>query len=110
MSGEALVLVSCGEKEDVCDMARRLVEERLAACVSILPGVTSIYRFKAQIHEDSEKLLVIKTNKNQWTRLKNRLLELHSYEVPEIILLSIEAGHGPYLDWLNQELNAEVKN
>lgn len=104
------MLVSCGSKDDVRGMARRLVEERLAACVSILTGVTSIYRFKAELHEDSETLLLIKTNRKHWQDLKSRLLELHSYEVPEIILLSIEAGHGPYLDWLNQELNAEVKN
>lgn len=109
MSGEALVLVSCAHK-DATSIARSLVEEHLAACVSILPKVTSIYRFKGVIHEDDETLLFIKTNKTQWPRLKKRLPELHSYEVPEIILLPIESGYGPYLEWLNQELSAEVTN
>ncbi|PWT97212.1 MAG: divalent-cation tolerance protein CutA [Candidatus Melainabacteria bacterium] len=109
MAGEALVLVTCGGNE-AGEIARSLVEERLAACVSVLPRVTSTYRFRGEVHKDEESLLLIKTNKSHWPSLKARVLELNSYEVPEIILLPIEAGHGPYLDWLNQELNAEVKN
>jgi periplasmic divalent cation tolerance protein len=109
MAGEALVLVTCVAKE-AGDIARSLVEERLAACVSVMPAVISTYRFRGEVLTDEESLLLIKTNKNRWPKLKARVLELNSYEVPEIILLPIEAGHGPYLDWLNHELTAEVKN
>lgn len=109
MTGEALVLVTCGTNE-AGDIAKSLVEERLAACVSVLPRVTSTYRFRGEVHNDEESLLFIKTNKNRWPKLKARVLELNSYEVPEIVLLPIEAGHGPYLDWLNRELDVEVKN
>jgi periplasmic divalent cation tolerance protein len=84
------------------------VQERLAACVSILSKVVSVYHWQGQIQKEEESLLLIKTNKSQWQSLKKRVQELHSYEVPEIILVPIELGHAPYLDWLNQELGTKV--
>jgi periplasmic divalent cation tolerance protein len=109
MSGEALVLVTCVNKE-AGGIAKSLVEERLAACVSVVSGMTSIYRFKGELFEDEESLLLIKTHIDQWSKLKARVEELNSYELPEIILLPIELEHTPYLEWLNQQLNSEIAN
>jgi periplasmic divalent cation tolerance protein len=98
-----LVLVSC-LAEGAQAIAAAVVEERLAACVSILPHVTSIYHWQGEVHKDSEALLLIKTNSAQWNALEQRIKQLHSYEVPEIIFIPIELGHAPYLDWLNNQV------
>lgn len=84
-------------------IARALVEERLAACVNIVPQVTSVYRWKGAIETDREALLVIKTQAALVARLDGRLRELHPYEVYELLALPIAEGHQPYLDWLKAE-------
>jgi periplasmic divalent cation tolerance protein len=100
MASEILVLVSApaGESEQ---LAKTLVEERLAACVNIMPNVRSVYSWEGKICNETEELLVIKTNRSMWDALRERVEQLHSYDVPEIISLPIEDGHKPYLDWLN---------
>jgi periplasmic divalent cation tolerance protein len=103
MSNATLVLVSC-LSENAETMASTIVTEGLAACVSIVPGLLSIYRWQGELHKDHEVLLLIKTNKAQWQALERRIKELHSYEVPEIIAIPIELGHAPYLHWLNLQL------
>lgn len=103
MADEALVIVSCSE-QDAELIASALVAEHLAACVSIVPGLLSVYRWQGKVQKDKENLLLIKTSKNKWQLLEMRIKELHSYEIPELILLPIERGYGPYLDWLNLEL------
>jgi periplasmic divalent cation tolerance protein len=99
MLDEAIVLVSCAPANAEA-IAQPLIEEKLAACVSILSGVTSIYRWQGDICKDQECLLVIKTRRHCWGQLEKRIKELHSYSVPEILMVSIEAGHVPYLNWL----------
>jgi periplasmic divalent cation tolerance protein len=89
-----------GEAEGV---ARALVEEQLAACVNILP-VRSCYVWEGKQICDDEALLVIKTAVSQFEPLRKRILELHSYAVPEIIALPIIRGHQPYLDWMAQSI------
>ena len=84
-------------------IAEALVEERLAACVNIVPRVVSVYRWKGAIETDDESLLVIKTRDELFPRLDARMRELHPYEVYELIALPIERGHQPYLDWLVAE-------
>ena len=84
-------------------MARALVEERLAACVNISP-VRSCYIWEGKLNLDEEALLIIKTTKSQFEPLQKRILELHSYAVPEIIALPIIEGHQPYLDWMAQSV------
>ncbi|VVB71767.1 Divalent-cation tolerance protein CutA [uncultured archaeon] len=80
-----------------------LVEERLAACVS-MAGVRSCYIWEGKANLDREELLIIKTTGNMVEPLKKRILELHSYKVPEIIVLDIIEGHQPYLDWIFQSV------
>ncbi|MBS2000852.1 MAG: divalent-cation tolerance protein CutA [Candidatus Obscuribacterales bacterium] len=103
MPGEIIVLVTC-QPDDASKLATDLVSERLAACVNVLPGVTSIYRWQDKVEKDSETLLLIKSHRDLFNRLEARIKELHKYDVPEILSLPIEAGHGPYMNWLNAQL------
>ena len=87
------------------DLARPLVEERLVACVNIVPGLTSVYRWEGKVCEDNESLLVMKTRAGLMERLSARIVELHPYEVPEVIALPLAAGEGnpAYLSWLLEQ-------
>ena len=86
-------------------LARRIVEERLAACGNVIPGILSVYRWNGKIHEDSEALVVFKTTIEAVPDLENRVSELHAYDVPEFLVLPVENGHEPYLRWVNGEIN-----
>ena len=94
-----VVLTTVGAGFDAAVLAKTLVEERVAACVNILPAVESIYRWKNAIEDDREQLLVIKTTEERVEALRAALFSRHPYEVPEFIVLSAEAG-GAYADWL----------
>ena len=83
-------------------LARALVDERLAACVSALPPMTSIYRWQGKVTEDNEQQLVIKTMHSQLPALERRLRELHPYEVPELLVLEVDQGSEPYLQWIRE--------
>ena len=103
MSDHLVVLVTCGSREEAARLSEALVGERLAACVNSIPEVASTYRWEGEIRRDTEALLVIKTRRALFERLRARIVELHSYDVPEVIALPIEAGHVPYLDWVTKE-------
>jgi periplasmic divalent cation tolerance protein len=107
VSGYVVVLSTVGTAEDAERIARALVERGLAACVNVLPAVTSIYRWKGGVERDEERLLLIKTRAERFPALKQALVSLHPYEVPEILALPIADGHGPYLDWLDQSVAEE---
>ena len=81
-------------------LASKLVEERVAACVNILPGITSVYRWQGEVHRDDESLLVIKTSTNALPALMQRVAELHPYDVPEIVALDTSSVHPPYAAWI----------
>lgn len=83
--------------------AARLVEDGLAACVSLLPGMTSVYRWQGRIEETRETLLMIKTTEQVYPRLEQALKACHPYELPEILAVGIDAGLPAYLDWVAQE-------
>jgi periplasmic divalent cation tolerance protein len=100
VTGAAVVLVSCPSAEKAAEIARVLVEERLAACATILPSVRSIYRWEGKVQEDAEALLLAKTEVRRFEDLRQRVLALHPYEVPEVLALPVEAAHRPYLDWI----------
>lgn len=104
MSERVVVLVTVGSAEDADRIAGRLVEDRLAACVNIVPNVVSVYRWKGQIERDEERLLIIKTRRERFDALRAAVVALHPYEVPEVIALEIAAGHAPYLAWIDATL------
>ncbi|CAN5707480.1 divalent-cation tolerance protein CutA [soil metagenome] len=103
MPGEIIVLVTC-QPDDANKLATDLVTERLAACVNVVPSVLSIYQWKEKIEKDTESILIIKSHRDLFSLLEARIKELHKYDVPEIVSLPIEAGHAPYLNWLNAQL------
>ena len=101
-----LCLSTCPDAETAARIARALVEERLAACVNRLPGMNSTYRWQGEIHEDAEVLLLIKTTRERFDALRDRLVELHPYEVPELVAFEIAGGLPTYLEWLARETAA----
>ena len=103
MSDVVLVLSTVGA-EDAERIATALVERRLAACVNVVPGLTSIYRWKDKVERDEERLLVMKTTAAGAPALREAVLELHPYELPEVVVLPVSDGHGPYLDWVRQNV------
>jgi uncharacterized protein involved in tolerance to divalent cations len=99
-----VVYVTVGSAEEGERIATALVEERLAACVNRVSGVSSTYRWEGKIEVAEEELLIIKSSRDLFERLKRRIAELHSYSVPEIIALPIVQGSESYLNWLDEEL------
>jgi periplasmic divalent cation tolerance protein len=95
-----VVLVTVSSEAEAKRIARTLVEERLAACVNLIPGLTSIYHWEGKLCEDRELLLVIKTQRQQVPALCARMEQVHSYTVPEVIALPIVEGSARYLAWL----------
>jgi periplasmic divalent cation tolerance protein len=104
MTDNRLVLTTVASHEEAQKIARGLVERRLAACVNILPKVQSIYRWQEKIEETEEWLLIIKTKQHIFERLRDAIVELHTYDVPEIICFAIEDGSRAYLQWLGDSV------
>src|SRR5687767_3006526 len=98
-----IVLVTVPDAATGTRLARALVEERLAACVNRVPGLTSVYRFESSVHEDREELLVIKTTAARLEGLERRVVELHPYEVPEFVVVSIDHAAPAYAAWLRAQ-------
>ena len=99
-----IVLTTTSNPDEAALLARTLVEERLAACATLIPAVESIYHWEGQIETSTEALLLLKTIPEQLPALESRLRELHSYQVPEFLVLDIESGTLPYLEWLHASL------
>ncbi len=101
-----VVIISTFPSADkAAEIARILVDERLAACVNLVPAVRSIYRWQDAVQDDAEALALIKTTEDREPALMARLRELHPYEVPEMIVLPIARGHAPYLAWLAAQVS-----
>jgi periplasmic divalent cation tolerance protein len=98
-----LCYCTCPDPASARRIAEALVSERLAACVNQLPGIRSTYRWQEAVHTDREELLLIKTTAACLAALERRLLELHPYEVPELIAVPVEQGHAAYLHWVRQQ-------
>ena len=106
MTDKIVVLSTCGSAEEAEKIARSLVEKRLAACVNIVPGMRSVYRWKGAIEDASEWLLLIKSKRELFEKLCAELAGLHSYETPEIVALPIAEGSESYLNWMEAELQS----
>ena len=100
--GHIVVYVTAADAETAAELARVLVEEHLAACGNVIGSIRSIYRWEGKLEDEAEALLVLKTRAELFEALKERVLQLHSYEVPEVIALPVVAGHKPYLDWIDE--------
>jgi periplasmic divalent cation tolerance protein len=95
-----LILSTCDSRDQGERIAHALVSERLAACVNIVPGITSVYRWQGNVESASEHLIVIKTTTELARAVEDRTAELHSYDTPELIRIPIEGGSERYLSWL----------
>jgi periplasmic divalent cation tolerance protein len=104
MTDKIVVLCACASSEEAQRVARALVEKRLAACVNVMPGVRSVYRWQDAIEDEEEVLLFIKTSRALMEELRGEIERLHSYEVPEVIALQVVDGSERYLAWMNREL------
>jgi len=99
---ETLTFVTCKDPKQAKGIARALVRERLAACVNVVPGVTSIYTWEGKTEESREVLLVIKSRRSLSKRLTARVRALHSYSVPEVVTVRIASGNPDYLKWVRE--------
>lgn len=104
-----LVLCTCPDKETAHFIAEQLVDGKLAACVNILPGITSVYRWMGNIEESQEHLLIIKTMSDVFDSLVDTINELHPYELPEVIGVPIESGSVDYLNWISDSVNKNLR-
>ena len=105
MSEHLVVLTTVSRAEDAERIARALVERRLAACVNVVPGLTSFYRFKGKLERDDERLLLIKTRGDRFGPLRDALAELHPNELPEIVAVPLAAGSAASWEWLDASLS-----
>ena len=104
MTDKKIVLTTSGNAADAERIARELLDRRLAACVNIVPGVRSLYRWQGSIHDDGEWLLIIKTTQGAVSAIEAAFGEIHPYDVPELVVLAIEDGSAAYLAWIAEHV------
>ncbi|MFP2929784.1 divalent-cation tolerance protein CutA [Pyxidicoccus sp. 3LG] len=100
MTDVILVLVTAPSADKAAELARTLVEEQLAACGNIVPGLRSIYRWEGKVQDEPEVLLLLKTRSALFEALRARIVALHPYQVPEVLRVDVADGHAPYLAWI----------
>ncbi len=105
MTDKRIVLTTAGSEEEARKIARHLVAHRLAACVNIVPKVTSVYRWQGQVEEASEWFLMVKTTQSAFAEVREAIAHLHSYELPECVCLSVEDGSPDYLQWIGESVS-----
>lgn len=101
------VFVTVPGRRSALELAHTLVDESLAACVNVIPSVTSVFRWKGKVTEEEEVLLILKSGAERVPALIERVAELHTYEVPEVLSLRVEDGFGPYLNWVGECTSVE---
>lgn len=104
MTDKRIVLSTASSSEEARRIALYLVEQRIAACVNIVPQIESVYRWKENVESSQEYLLLIKTSAERFPQVRDAIRELHSYELPECVAISIEEGSAEYLQWLAYSL------
>lgn len=100
------VFVTCGTRDEAQGIARALVEEGLAACVNILDGCTSVYRWKGEVRSDQEFVLLVKTQRDLADRVCSRVEDHHSYEMPCVVVLPLAGGSSRFLEWIRTATTA----
>jgi periplasmic divalent cation tolerance protein len=105
MTDKIVIFSTCSTPEEAAQIARKLIEERLAACVNVAPRIRSFYRWKGAIEESDEYLLIIKSSRDRFEQLRVELEKVHTYEVPEVVAVPVIAGSPNYLNWIEGELN-----
>jgi len=103
-----IVLTTIGSADEAAGLARVLIDERLAACATLIPSVQSIYRWQGEVESSTETLILIKTAADKLPALEARVHELHSYQVPEFLVLDVESGSHAYVDWLLASVKVPV--
>jgi len=98
-----LVFTTLPSPDKAADLARTLVEEGIVACGNVLPAVRSIYKWQGKVQDENEVMLLLKTRAEHLERLKLRILDLHPYEVPEVLAIPVESGYRAYLEWIAAE-------
>lgn len=104
MTDKIVVFNTCASAADAEKLAQHLVETRVAACVNIIPGARSIYRWQGKVEDAAEHVLLIKTSRGMFPALRAAIQKTHPYDVPEIIAVAVVDGSQEYLDWLGAEL------
>jgi periplasmic divalent cation tolerance protein len=105
MTDKRIVLSTAGSEEEARKIAHHLVENKLAACVNIVPQIESIYRWQGKVESSREWLLLIKTAAEKFSAVRDAITELHSYDLPECVAISIDDGSAAYLNWLTESVN-----
>lgn len=108
MTDKIVVLSTAPSQAEAIRLARHLLTRRVAACVNILPGARSVYRWKGAVEEAEEHVLIIKSRRDLFELLQRELASLHTYEVPEVVALPVIDGSESYLSWLDGELGPEA--
>ena len=104
MTNKRIVLSTAGSEDEARKIAHHLVEQRLAACVNIIPRIESVYRWEGKVESNREYLLLIKTSSKMFPEVRDAILELHSYELPECVEIAVEDGSSEYLQWVEESL------
>lgn len=104
MTDKIVVSTTCGSEREARGLARLLVEERLAACVQVVPSIRSVYRWRGTVEESEEWLLLVKSRRDLFDELRRRLRAAHSYELPEILAWAVVDGEPGYLEWMDSGL------
>ncbi len=105
MNSPIIILSTTGSEDEASKIAEHLVSNRLAACVNIIPSITSVYRWKGEMNSDREILMIIKTDASRFEEIKSAVRNMHSYETPELIAIPIQQGLQQYLDWITESVS-----
>ena len=105
MSDVCTVMTTCGSEETALTIAAALVDQAYAACVNIGPSIKSYYYFKGETHLDEEVMLIIKTTREMFPQVAEVITDLHTYEVPEILMFPVESSSEPFLQWIRESVN-----
>jgi len=105
MTDVCTILTTCGSEETALTIAAALVDQAFAACVNIVPSIKSYYYFKGETHLDEEVMLIIKTTQDLFAQVSEVITDLHTYEVPEILMVPVESGSEPFLQWIRESVH-----